>query len=90
MPSNSGVSLASSLHAGPGSYALLLGSGVSYSTGVPTGWAVTLDLVRRLAAALGEDPGEDLIGWYREHAVGEPDFSVLLGDLVPSPEDRRC
>ena len=89
MPSNSGVSLASSLHAGPGSYALLLGSGVSYSAGVPTGWAVTLDLVRRLAAALGEDPGEDLIGWYREHAAGEPDYSVLLEDLAPSPEDRR-
>lgn len=89
MPSNSGVSLASSLHAGPGSYALLLGSGVSYSAGVPTGWAVTLDLVRRLAAALGEDPGEDLIAWYREHAAGEPDYSVLLEDLAPSPEDRR-
>ena len=31
----------------------------------------------------------DLIGWYREHAAGEPDYSVLLEDLAPSPEDRR-
>ncbi len=83
------MSLASSLHAGPGCYALLLGSGVSYEAGVPTGWDVALDLVRRLAASLGEDPGEDSIGWYREHAASEPDYSVLLEDLAPSPEDRR-
>lgn len=83
------MSLASSIHAGPGGYALLVGSGVSYSAGVPTGWDVTLDLVRRLAAALAEDPGEDPIGWYRGHTGDEPDYSVLLEDLAPSPEDRR-
>lgn len=56
---------------------------------VLTGWDVTLDLIRRLAAALGEDPGEDVIGWYRRHAGGEPDYSSLLEDLAPSREDRR-
>lgn len=83
------MSLASSLHAGPGTYALLVGSGVSNAAGVPTGWDVTLDLVKRYATGLGEDPGEDLIGWYRNHTGGEPDYSALLEDLAPSPEDRR-
>ncbi len=34
------VSLAFSLHANKGVYALLLGSGVSRSAGIPTGWEV--------------------------------------------------
>ena len=83
------MSLASSLHAGPGAYALLVGSGVSNAAGVPTGWDVTLDLVRQYATGLGEDPGGDLIGWYRDRAGGEPDYSALLEDLAPSAEDRR-
>ena len=83
------ASLASSMQAGPGSYALLLGSGVSRSAGVPTGWDVTVDLIKRFAAALGQDHGDDPIGWYRRYTGGEPDYSVLLEDLAPSPEDRR-
>lgn len=83
------ASLASSMHAGPGSYALLLGSGVGRSSGVPTGWDVTVDLIKRFAAALGQDHGGDPVSWYRNHTGGEPDYSVLLEDLAPSPEDRR-
>ena len=89
MPSSPAVSLASSIHAGPGTYALLVGSGVSREAHVLTGWDVALDLIRRFAAALGQDPGEDLIGWYRRHVGGEPDYSSLLEDLAPSREDRR-
>ena len=89
MPSSPAASLASSIHAGPGTYALLVGSGVSHEARVLTGWDVALDLIRRLAVALRQDPGEDLIGWYRHHAGGEPDYSSLLEDLAPSREDRR-
>lgn len=89
MVSNPLVPLASSIHAGPKTYALLLGSGVSASSGVPTGWDVTLDLIRRLALLRGEDVGDDPIAWYREHTGGEPDYSALLTELAPSPADRR-
>ena len=82
-------SLASSIHAGPGTLALLLGSGVSASSGVPTGWDVALDLIRRLAVLRGEDVGDDPISWYRGHAGGDPDYSALLTELAPSPSDRR-
>ena len=69
------VSLASSLHAGPRTFALLLGSGVSVSAGVPSGWNLTLKLVRRLAIAQGDDAGDDPVSWYRAHADGDPDYS---------------
>lgn len=49
MPDDNLIALASSVHAGPGTYALLLGSGVSVASGVPSGWAVSLDLVQQLS-----------------------------------------
>ena len=82
-------SLASSIHAGPGTFALLLGSGISANSGVPTGWDVSLELVRRLAALRGEDVEDDPIAWYRGHADGDPDYPALLAELAPSPVDRR-
>ena len=82
-------SLASSIHAGPGTFALLLGSGISASSGVPTGWDVTRDVIRRLAALRREDVGDDPISWYQSHAGGDPDYSALLTELAPSPSDRR-
>ena len=83
------VSLASSIHASPNTYALLLGSGISVSSGVPTGWGVTLDLVERLAKARGEDTGDDPVLWYRNQTEGDPDYSALLTELAPSQGDRR-
>lgn len=38
------------MQAGKGMFALLLGSGVSHSAKIPTGWDITMDLVRRVAA----------------------------------------
>ena len=46
------VMLATSMHAQPGVYAVLLGSGVSTGAGIPTGWGVVRELVRRVAAAV--------------------------------------
>jgi hypothetical protein len=37
------LKLAISLHSNPGIYALLLGSGLSRDTGVPTGWEIVLE-----------------------------------------------
>ena len=41
-------SLAFAIHANPGVYAILAGSGVSRTAKIPTGWEITLDLVSRL------------------------------------------
>ena len=43
------VRMAITLHANPGAYACLLGSGISFTSGIPTGWGMVLDLVSRVA-----------------------------------------
>ena len=48
------LNLAISMHANPGVYALLLGSGVSRSAGIFTGWEIVLDLVTRIAHLQGQ------------------------------------
>ena len=83
------VSLASSVHAGRSTFALLLGSGISAGSGVFSGWEMTVDLIRRLAVLQGQDPGDDPVSWYRERSGGEPDYSDVLAELAPSQGDRR-
>ena len=63
------LSLAFSVHAHPGAYALLLGSGVSRAAEIPTGWEVVLDLVRKLARLEGEDGGTDPAAWFRRRSM---------------------
>ena len=53
------IRLAFSMAENKGVFALLLGSGLSRSAGIPTGWEITLDLVRRIAAATGVSDQED-------------------------------
>ena len=73
----------------PRVYALLLGSGISKSAGVPTGWEVAEDLARRLADQQKEDTGDDPIGWYKSWSGDNPDYLSLIEALAPSPADRR-
>jgi len=57
------IPLAISMQASPGVYAVLLGSGVSRSAGIPTGWEVQLDLIRRVATLEKENAGSDPEDW---------------------------
>lgn len=82
------VSLAFSVYSGKGVYAVLLGSGVSRSSGIPTGWEITLKLVEKLAVLSGAEH-EDSVAWYRETYKEEPDYSKLLERLAKSPGDRN-
>jgi len=83
------VSLAFGLHGNRGAYALLLGSEVSRSAGVPTGWEVVLDLTKRVAALEDDDPGEDVVAWYRARYGEGPNYSKLLEALGPNPAERN-
>ena len=89
MSASAMVSLASSVHAGPGTFALLVGSGISVNAGVPSGWDMTVELIGRVATLRGEDAGDDPVTWYVEQAGGDPDYSDVLTELAPSPSDRR-
>ena len=81
--------LSFSIYENKGVYALLIGSGVSRAAGIPTGWEITVDLIRRIAVAQGEDQQPDWAVWYRETAGKEPDYSELIAELGLSPEERR-
>ena len=71
-------SLAFSIQANPGVYAVLLGSGVSRSAQILTGWEITLDLVRKLAKVASESCEPDPACWYHKRYGKEPDYSELL------------
>lgn len=92
-PLSPSAMLATSMHAQPGVYALLLGSGVSTGAGMPTGWGVVTDLVRKVAA---QEDGESLDAaqsdpeswWQEKH--GEPlGYSSLLESLAPTAAARQ-
>ena len=82
-------SLAFSVQANPGVYALLLGSGVSRSAGIPTGWEVVIDLLGKLAATIDEGPKRALEQWYTEEYGEPPDYSRLLNTLARTPSERQ-
>ncbi len=82
-------SLAMSVEANPGVYALLLGSGVSRSASIPTGWEVVLDLVQKLATMRDEECGDDPAQWYRERFDVAPGYTTLLEELANTPTERQ-
>jgi len=84
------LSVAISIQTNPGVYALLLGSGVSRPAGIPTGWEVTLDLVRKLARLEGEDCEPDPAAWYQGKFGQPPKYSSLLEDLASTPAERSA
>ena len=82
--------LAFSMYGSPGVYALLLGSGLSRGADIPTGWEVTLDLIRRLGLAQSESDQPDWATWYRTKFATEPNYSDLVAELGSSPLERRA
>ncbi len=82
-------SLAFSIQANRGVYAILLGSGVSRAAKIPTGWEITLDLIRKLAALHKDacEPTPEV--WYQEKFGTEPDYSVLLEALAKTSLERQ-
>ena len=82
-------SLAFAVQTHPGIYAPLIGSGVSRAAGIPTGWEIVEDLIRKLAVTTNEqaDPKPDQ--WYREKFGEWPDYSKLVNHLAKTPTERQ-
>ena len=83
------LSLAFSVHSNPGIYAVLLGSGISRAAGIPTGWDIILDLIKKLARLSGEPCEPDPEAWYRAKFGEEPNYGKLLEELAKSPAERN-
>lgn len=82
-------SLIFAIQSNPGTYALLLGSGISRAANIPTGWEITEDLIQRLAALRKEKCEPDPETWYREKFGKEPDYSKLLEELAKTKTERQ-
>lgn len=82
--------LAFSVAEAKGVFAVLIGSGLSRAAEIPTGWEITLDLIRRVAAAQGVAEQTDWAKWYAEQSGREPDYSRLLEALAALPAERRA
>jgi len=84
------TSLAFAIQSQPGVYSALIGSGVSRSANIPTGWGITNELIRRLALAEGDTIAIESEDWYREKYDAPVGFSTLLSQLAPTQSDRRA
>jgi len=83
------LALALAVHTTRGAYALLLGSGISRSAGIPTGWEVVLDLIRKLAHLQQADCEPDPADWYVRTYNEQPDYARLLDQLAHTPAARQ-
>lgn len=81
--------LAFSVASSKGVYALLLGSGISRSAQIPTGWEITLDLIRKAAVLSGENCNPDPALWYEQKFGAAPDYSELLDKMARTPSERQ-
>jgi hypothetical protein len=78
------LALSFNLQAQRGTYALLVGSGISRSASIPTGWEVTLDLVAKLAHVQNENCIGNEAAWYEAKFGKEPDYSEVLSSIAPT------
>jgi SIR2-like domain len=83
------ISLALSLQSNKGAYALLLGSGVSRSAQIPTGWEIVEDLVRKIANLQNEVCDEPPSDWFLKKFGSAPSYSKLIADIAKTPSERN-
>lgn len=82
------LGLAFSLGSTPGSYAFVLGAGISIPSGVPSAWGVQNELLRRVAQLKNVMP-DDHFTWYEESFNKVPTYEDLLEHVAPTPHDRQ-
>ncbi len=82
------TTLAFSMYSNKGAYALLLGSGISRSAHIPTGWEVETNLIEQLAVSTREMINTDAHQWFKEKYEKDASYSLLLEELVKTPTER--
>ncbi len=82
------TTLAFSIYSNKGVYALLLGSGISRQAGIPTGWDVIIDLIRKLASQLGEKIPDNPEEWFKNKYNEETNYSSILSHLTLKSTER--
>lgn len=81
---------AHSIFSNKGVFALLLGSGVSRAAEIPTGWEITLDLIRQIAALEKKKVGDRPDEWFIKNKGQQPDYAALLESLPGTADERQA
>lgn len=85
---NTLTSISFSIFSNRGIYALLLGSGISRNAGIPTGWDVVQDLIKKLSILRKEDCGPKPNEWFESTFSKEANYSTILGEMAKTPDER--
>jgi hypothetical protein len=74
----------------PGAYAVLIGAGISKSSGVPSAWDLQVDLIRRVAKVVGTQVDGNEEEWWRTWSGVDPTYSDVIERLAPEPHERQA
>jgi len=85
---NTTTTISFSIFSNKGVYALLLGSGISKNSGIPTGWDIVIDLITKLAELNKESCLPTPEEWFETKYGEKPNYSTILSKLVKSPSER--
>ncbi|MDD2286146.1 MAG: SIR2 family protein [Bacteroidales bacterium] len=82
------TTLAFSMYANKKAYALLLGSGISCSAHILSGWEVETELIKKLASTKNITEVKDWHQWYKTTYSNPATYSSLLKELGSTPTER--
>jgi hypothetical protein len=85
---NTTTTISFSIFSNKGIYALLLGSGISKNSGIPTGWDIVIDLINKLAELNKESCLPSPEEWFETKYGEKANYSTILSKLVKSPSER--
>ena len=85
---NQTTTIAFSIYSNKGVYAFFLGSGISKSSGIPTGWDIVIDLIRQLAKLKKQKCEPNPVDWFKSTYGEEPNYSNILTKLAKSSAER--
>src|SRR4051794_6404610 len=80
------ILISHSIFSNKGIFALLLGSGISRSAGIPTGWEIVLSLIKKIAILKKIEYQTTPEQWFTEYFKEEPDYSNILEKLTSTQE----
>ncbi len=83
------LSLSFNIFNNKGTYALLLGSGISRSAGIATGWEILIDLINKIAELSKETIDTTPEDWYLNKFNKDPNYSDLLEMTFRTTTERN-
>lgn len=84
------VVLAASLHFDRGTYAVLVGSGMSTAAGIPTGWELTKALAGLEALHRDGRIPDDIETWWAANKAAPLAYSTVMEAIAPTLGQRQA